>query len=99
MFGATVGLARGPLAFSRLTGAPIVPFVLRWDGAASARAVVGDPIGPEAEEQVAADAVAGWFEAYLRADPAQLSPVLAAALIRTLPAPAARAGGGGAPSR
>ncbi len=70
-FDRTIPLARGAFALSRIARAPIVPLVLRWEGCGG-RVVLGDPIAPLASDQAGAEALIGWMEAYVRANPTAL---------------------------
>ena len=74
-FGGTLGLARGAFALSRMTGAPIVPVVARWQGT-RVDVVAGEPLqggdGPDLEHRLAA-AAARWLEDHLRAFPDEIS--------------------------
>jgi hypothetical protein len=72
MLGGVIALARGPFALARMTGAPIVPIAARWRGS-SAEVVCGDPIPPNADEQVTAAATGAWLESYLRRFPGEIS--------------------------
>ena len=70
-FDRTLHIAAGPFTLSRLGRAPIVPFMLRWDGELG-RVVLGDPIGPCADEQAGAEAFVAWLEDFYRAYPGEL---------------------------
>ncbi len=98
LFGGRIELVRGPLALSRLSGVPITPFGLAWERRRG-RVVVGDPIGPFADEAEGAAAVGAWLEAYLREDPARITAHLLAQVIRARPRAEAHASARGAPSR
>jgi lauroyl/myristoyl acyltransferase len=74
-FGGTAPLARGAFALSRMTGAPIVPAVVRWRGT-RVEVVAGETLeaadGPDREHALAAT-TARWLEDYLRANPEEIS--------------------------
>jgi lauroyl/myristoyl acyltransferase len=82
--GRVVRLARGPFVLARLSGAPIVPLVPRWDGGRIA-VHVGAPIDPAAPggvlrhdarafEAAAAAAMAAWIERCFLEWPADMRP-------------------------
>lgn len=69
-FDRSIQLARGGFALARITGAPIVPFAIRWEGR-SVGVTFGDPISEPAEEDMAR-AAAAWLERHLCDFPGQL---------------------------
>jgi hypothetical protein len=79
--GRTIELARGPFALARLTGAPLVPFVGRWQrgGIEIGIGEVLSPASPACESDLAA-AAARWLERYLLDAPSELE----LGLLRTL---------------
>ncbi len=72
LLGRTVWLARGAFALARISGAPIVPLAVHWNGA-KAETVLGDPIPFHGTEEATAAATTRWFEAYLRRHPGEVS--------------------------
>jgi lauroyl/myristoyl acyltransferase len=80
LFGRKVGLARGAFALSRMSGAPILPVMARWRGAA-VEIVAGDAIYP-ADEHTTATALARWMESRVRETPGEILPSLVE-LVRT----------------
>jgi lauroyl/myristoyl acyltransferase len=73
-------LSRGPFALARLSGAPIVPLVARWQGG-RARIFVGARTAAGPDEREMAVAVSREFERYLRAHPSELTDHLICGLI------------------
>jgi hypothetical protein len=74
--GRRVPMARGPFALARITRAPLVPVVARWDPSGRIRIIVGEPLiaeenSPDIEASYAS-AAARWLDGYLRASPKQL---------------------------
>jgi lauroyl/myristoyl acyltransferase len=69
--GRRIAFARGAFAMARMTGAPIVPIVARWEGDAIAW-TVGPRLRGTDEEPLAA-ATAAWLESYVRARPSEYS--------------------------
>jgi hypothetical protein len=74
LFGRRTRLARGAFALARITGSPVVPIAPRWRGS-RVEIVVGDPIAPGDEAEMAA-ATARWLEDFVRATPEALSRLL-----------------------
>ncbi len=74
LMGIRFSLAIGAFALARMTGSPMVPIALRWRGSAI-EAVVGRPIAPSSESQMAAQLLQ-WFGEYFRDNRAQLSALL-----------------------
>jgi hypothetical protein len=76
--GRSVSLARGPFALARLTGAPLVPAVARWNEAGRIDIVLGPALGmdrtgpPALVEASGAASAAQWFDAYIREHPEEL---------------------------
>jgi lauroyl/myristoyl acyltransferase len=79
LFGRPFRLSRGPFALARLTGAPIVPLLGRWQGG-RARVFVGQPTAG-LDEQAMALAVAREIELYLSAHPSEVTDYMIARLI------------------
>jgi len=69
--GRTMQLARGPFALSRITGAPIIPMIARWNGM-RIEYVIGDVI-PSGDETTTAAAAASWLEHHLEQYPDDIS--------------------------
>jgi hypothetical protein len=67
MFGRPTRLARGAFALARITGAPIVPILTRWQGA-RIEVVAGEPLAP-GDEVAMAHATAAWIEGVVRSSP------------------------------
>ena len=75
-FGRARGMARGPFAMARLTGAPVVPLAAQLDDDRVVRIAVGAPLlgagtGDDFETSLAARAAA-WLEGVIRESPRQL---------------------------
>jgi hypothetical protein len=76
--GRSVSLARGPFALARLTGAPLLPAVARWNEAGRIDVVLGPALGmdragpPALVEASGAASAAHWFDAYIREHPQEL---------------------------
>lgn len=78
--GRQVRVGRGIASLARMSGAPIVPVTTRWSGAARAEVLFHDALPPvpvpkrhrEAHEQAVLDAIARWFEEWVRAHPEYL---------------------------
>jgi lauroyl/myristoyl acyltransferase len=68
--GHPLALARGAFALGTMTGAPIVPLVMRWRKT-SAEVVVGGPLAGDSEASLA-HAAAHCLETYLREHPGEL---------------------------
>jgi hypothetical protein len=67
--GRSLPLARGALAIARISGVPIVPILMRWEGK-RAEPVIGEPIAVTAEGESAAAAGLGrWLEEQLLRSP------------------------------
>ena len=74
LVGIRFSLAIGAFALARMTASPMVPIALRWQGSAI-EAVIGRPIAPGSESQMAAQLLQ-WFGEYFRNNRAQLSALL-----------------------
>jgi lauroyl/myristoyl acyltransferase len=83
--GNRLALARGAFALARITGAPIVPLVMRWRGT-DVQVMLGKRLEGETEEQLA-DAAAQWLEHYLRESPRELTLGLLRELLYAEPRP------------
>lgn len=83
--GHRLALARGAFALARMTGAPIVPIVMRWHGT-DVEVVLGQRLEGDNEEQLA-HAAARWLESYLRDEPHQLTLGLLRELLYAEPRP------------
>ncbi|HEX2835827.1 MAG TPA: hypothetical protein VHW00_22655 [Thermoanaerobaculia bacterium] len=70
--GRTLQLARGPFALARITGAPILPMIARWNGW-SVELVLGEIIPASSDEAQLAAAAAKWLEDYLDRHPSEIS--------------------------
>lgn len=74
--GRAAPMARGPFALARITGAPLVPLLARWDDDGWIRVTVGDALpgrgSGRALESSLAIAAGKWLEDYLLASPRQL---------------------------
>jgi lauroyl/myristoyl acyltransferase len=70
--GRMLPLARGPFALARITRAPILPMIARWNGA-RVEVVLGDPIPASDDESATAAAAALWLERYLDEHPLDIS--------------------------
>lgn len=71
MLGRRFAFARGAFALARLSRAPVVPIVARWQGA-SVLITCGDPVAPDDDAESMATAVAMWLERYLLEHPEQI---------------------------
>lgn len=78
ILGRDVALAGGAFALARLTGAPLLPVVPRWERG-TLRIVAGDRI-PAGDPSVMAAALGAWLEDYLREHPDELTAEVAGAL-------------------
>lgn len=83
--GRRLALARGAFALARMTGAPIVPLVMRWRGT-DVEVVLGQRLAGETEEQLA-HAAARWLESYLEQQPQELTLGLLRKLLYAEPRP------------
>lgn len=74
--GRVAPMPRGPFAIARLSGAPVVPLVARWDDDGWARITVGEQLRGEGSgrmlESSLALAAGRWLESYLLSSPRQL---------------------------
>jgi len=80
LLGGSLGMTRGPFALARLTGAPVVPLLARWDGG-RARIHAGRPIAAGSDEEGMALAAGRELESYLRAHPSEIDDWLVTGLI------------------
>jgi lauroyl/myristoyl acyltransferase len=80
LLGGSLRMTRGPFALARLTGAPIVPLLARWDGG-RARIHAGRPVAAARDEEGMALAVARQLERYLGAYPSEIDDWLVTGLI------------------
>ena len=78
VLGRDVDLAGGAFALARLTGAPLLPLVPRWERG-TVRMLAGDRI-PAGDPSMMAAALGGWLEDYLREHPRELTAQIAEAL-------------------
>jgi hypothetical protein len=69
--GRPLALARGAFALARMTGAPIVPLAMRWEGG-EVGVVLGAPLIGQ-DELALAGAAARWLDRYLRQSPSELT--------------------------
>jgi lauroyl/myristoyl acyltransferase len=83
--GHRLALARGAFALSHMTGAPIVPLVMRWRGT-DLELVLGQRLQGATEEQLA-HAAARWLESYLEQQPQELTLGLLRKLLYAEPRP------------
>jgi lauroyl/myristoyl acyltransferase len=87
LLGGTATFTRGPYALARLTNAPIIPLLARWNGA-TIDVVRGETIAASGDEVAMAQAMAAVLERHLLEHPAQIGGYLLEQFSRA-PRPAA----------
>jgi lipid A biosynthesis acyltransferase len=75
LLGRATSLWRGAFALARMTGAPIIPLVVRWNGAL-VEVICGETIAPVDDEATMAHAMAARLERHLLGHPADIGDQL-----------------------